>query len=554
VAIVPDDNIKLATRTDQLVALNAQRAPATLALPTRHQDALIFRAERANAKYVAGLAVHPQKIAVQVANTAVIGHNGVDVEQRFDYQVHFEPVERLNFTLPAGVAALDGLEIYVNDDRIQPELTTAESQGDQGGQIQLELAAPRIGPVQVVSRFHLPLDVLRPASTLTLDIPLLMPLQGEFAGNTLDVECSAGLTAELRGSNWKLITAAKPGDTELRLAAATAASSVPLSVVVQERTAAGVTVVERGWIQTWLADRSRQERAVFRIHSTEPRISLGLPPEVDASALEALLDSRPIRPILHNGSTVVVALPSGRGVHTLELRYPYTNITGNSSVALRVPDFGDGVPLRRLFWQLIVPRNQHLLTSSSNLTPEFRWTWQGLHWSRANVLDQVDLEDWTQTLHETEAPQAMNVYLFSIIGDNSTLTAQVARRSTIVFVASSIALAIVLLALYATPVRRPRSLVAIGAGLGVLALAYPEPAIVLAQAALLGVGLAVVAAVLHRVLPHDTRGDDLSRLATNSIAEHSSTDVFRPAPSESPSSTASVTLALERPASEPQVR
>ncbi len=202
-----------------------------------------------------------------------------------------------------------------------------------------------------------------------------------------------------------------------------------------------------------------------------------------------------------------------------------------------------------------MPRNQHLLASDSNLTPEFRWAWQGLHWSRANLLDQADLENWTGTLREPAASEPLNVYLFSVIGEGGSLTVRIARRSTIVFVASSIALAIVLTALYAVPLRRPRWMMAIGLGLVVLALAYPEPAIILAQAALLGIGLAVVAALLHRVLPRDARTEDVSGLSTGAILERSSTEAFhRPQPSAAPSSTASVALALERPTSESQVR
>jgi hypothetical protein len=408
----------------------------------------------------------------------------------------------------------------------------------------------------VVSRFHLPLDQLRATSTVPLDIPLAMPLQGEFAGNSLNVQCEPGLSAAMRpAGHWKLIEQAKPDDGQLRLTSATAVGVAPLSLAVEERPGAGTTVVERVWIQTWLSDHSRQERAVFRISTAEPRVSLVLPPNVDADQLEALLDSRPIRPVIRNGNTVVVALPTAAKEYTLELRYPYANGVADSFVALNVPGFGEGVPLRRLYWQLILPRNQHLLASDSNLTPAFRWTWQGLHWSRVNLLDQSDLENWTETFREPAASELLNVYLFSVIGNSESLTVRIARRSTIVFFASSIALAIVLVALYAAPLRRPRWIMAIGIGLAVLAVAYPEPAIVLAQAALLGIGLAVVAAFLHRLLPRDASAEDVSGLSNGASLERSSTEVFhRPQPSASPSSTASVAVALEHPASESQVR
>jgi hypothetical protein len=287
-------------------------------------------------------------------------------------------------------------------------------------------------------------------------------------------------------------------------------------------------------------------------------VSLSLPADVNTDQIEAILDAKPVRPTLHNGNTLVIALPAAtsmRTARTLELRYPYEDSALGSLVALNVPNFGESVPLRRLYWQLIVPRNQHLLTSSSGLNPEFRWEWAGLHWARANLLDQADLESWTGTLREPPASDLLNVYLFSVIGSNPPLKVRIARRSTIVFFASSLALAIVLAALYAGPLRRPRWLVAIGVALGVMALAYPEGAILLSQAATLGVGLAIVAALLHRVVPREAVAEDVSSLSTGAFVERSTTEVFhRPQPSASPSSTASVAVALEHPSSESHVR
>jgi hypothetical protein len=491
---------------------------------------------------------------VQVDNTAAIERGAVDVEQRFQYQVLYEPLERLDFTLPPGIDDAGDVEMFVDNEQIQPGFAADDAHGENRLRLQLELSEPRIGLVEVVARFRLPLDELRPATNVPLELPLLMPLQGEFSGNTMEIACEAGLAAELRTGSWQLVRLGEAGDTHLRLTAATAASSIPLTIVVQDRPAAGGAVVERAWIQTWVADQSRQERAVFRIDTRERFISLTLPSDVDANELEALLDTQPVRPTLHNDNTVTIALPATATTHTLELRYPYSIAPNGTAISLNVPDFGEGVPLRRLYWQLIVPRNQHLLVCSSNLTPEFRWAWEGLHWSRRNRLAQAELEEWTGTLQEPEAPELMNVYLFSVVGNGQSSTAQIARRSTIVFAASALALATVLLALYVPAVRRPRWLVTIGAGIGVLALAYPEPAAVLVQAALLGVGLAIVAAVLHRMMPHEPADDGLPRLPAGGIVERSSTDVFRRPGAESGSSTASVALALEHPRSESQVR
>jgi hypothetical protein len=339
------------------------------------------------------------------------------------------------------------------------------------------------------------------------------------------------------------------------LEAATAASNAELSIREDAHLATRTAVVDRAWVQTWLSEQAREERGVFRIAADQPRISVTLPAGAVASEVETLLDQQPVPTALKNGNIVVVEWPADKGAHTLELRYPYATGDAAWSVGLEPPAFGEGVRLRRLYWQLIVPPDQHLVTLHSSLTPEFTWTRDGWHWSRSNLRGQRELEDWTQTIHEVIEPESMNVYLFSVMGEQGSLNVWIARRSTLVFVASSIVLAVVLLALYAPALRRPRSLAVMGVGVSVLAAAYPEPAMVLAQAALLGLGLAATAALLRRILSRESMNNEASRSQTGAAKEKSSTDLFyRPAPPAGNSSTATRALALEEASSRSSVQ
>jgi hypothetical protein len=555
VAIVPDDNVELATRSESLESLSRQRAPATLELPPRRQEPLVFRGERAGAKYVAGLTVHNQKTEVRVASEATVGRTGVKMEQRFAYRVQYEPIERLSFAVPVGLATDNRLEMYVGRERVTPQLIGDGLDGERALRFQIMLDEPRIGLVEVVGRYELPLMEPRSSTAVPIEIPLVMPLEGELAGNALVVNCDSGLSAEPKGGQWRI---ANPGDASgrpLTLEAPTAASSAQLSIRVEDHLGTRAAIVDRAWVQTWLSDQVREERGVFRITAAQARISVTLPARAIASEVEALLDKQPVRTTLRSGNNIVVDWPAGDEAHTLELRYPCSVGDVGWSVELDAPAFGDGVRLRRMYWQLIVPRDHHLVASPSSLTPEFDWTYEGLHWSRSNALGQHELEEWTQTLHESIAPESMNVYLFSVVGGQGTLNAWIARRSTIVFVASSIVLAVVLLALYAPALRRPRWLAAVGVVLIILAVAYPEPAIVLSQAALLGVGLAAIAALLRRLFPRATTSDARSPLQPSAAAEKSSTDVyFRPAPASGQSSTASRGLALEEASSRSSVQ
>jgi len=554
VAIVPEDNIQLTTKTAQLVALSPQRAPPDLYLPPRRQDALIFRAERSSAKYVADMIVHAQKIAVQVSNAATISRAGVNVEQRFAYQVFYEPVTRLHFAVPRRLAAPNGFEMFVDGEPVSVELVADDQDANDSMRMQLTLSEPRIGLLEVVGRSRLPADELQAATTLPFDIPLAMPLEGEFSGNTLVIDCEAGFRAELRDEDWKRFDKEAPQEGQrLHLAAAAAATSAAVSIVVENRPAMTAAIIERGWLQTWLTDHVRQERAVFQFTASEPRLAVRLPPGVSTEDLEALLDSRPVLPTLRD-NVVEIEWPADTDPHVVEFRYRYRERAENGmSVSFQMPEFEEKVRLRRVYWQLILPRDQHLLSTGTNLTPEFTWIRDRLYWSRANLLDQFDLEQWAQTRHEPPLPESLNVYLFSVMGDGQVLDVRVARRSTIVFTASLTALLMMIFALYAPWLRRARSLMAAGAVLIALAFAYPEPAILFAQAALLGVALALLAAVLHRVLRRESTVEEVRPVPSNSMVERTSTDVYYRPAGVSTSSTPTA-IAIERSSSESHVQ
>jgi hypothetical protein len=546
VAIVPDDNVELTTRSDSLEALSRQRAPASLELPVRRQEPLVFRGERSGAKYVADLTVHDQKIEVQIDSEATVGRAGMKVKQRFAYQVLYEPVERLSFTVPTSLATDGGLEMYVGGELVAPQLIGNGQVDKPNLRMQIVLSEPRSGLVEVVVQYERALDEPRSATTVPIEIPLLMPLEGEFSGNTLVVKCETGFAAELSGGHWKVADRDETPGRQLMLESATATSSAELSLRIEDQPTKRTAVVDRAWVQTWLSDQAREERGVFRIAAAQPQISVTLPASAIASEVEASLDGQPVRTTLRNGNIVVVDWPGDEEGHTLELRYPYSVRDAGWRVGLEAPEFGDGVRLRRMYWQLIVPRDQHLVTSRSGLIPGFTWVFDQMHWSRSNERDQRQLEEWTHATHETITPESMNVYLFSVMGGQGVLEVWISRRSTIVFVTSSIVLAVVLLAIYAPALRRPRSLAVVGVVVSILAVAFPEPAIVLGQAALLGIGLAAVAALLRRLLPREPSGGEISRNQAAARADKSSTDVFyRPAPVAGHTPTASRPLAVE---------
>ena len=94
----------------------------------------------------------------------------------------------------------------------------------------------------------------------------------------------------------------------------------------------------------------------------------------------------------------------------------------------------------------------------------------------------------------------MNGYLFSSLRWNDTCEVFTVGRSTIVFVASAATLLAGLALIYLRPARHPVVLLAAAVLLGGGAALQPEAALLAAQAAVLGLALALLALVLRQWL------------------------------------------------------
>lgn len=165
------------------------------------------------------------------------------------------------------------------------------------------------------------------------------------------------------------------------------------------------------------------------------------------------------------------------------------------------PTLGDDTWVRRAYWQLLLPPEQHLVVSPRELTGEFAWCWNFFYFGRKPVLSQVDLERVVGLRHpgSTPAPAGMNTYLFSSLGRIGPCEVVTASRTTIVFVASGLALLAGLLLIYVRAARHPVVLLVATAILAGLAAIYPELAMLAAQASAVGLALVLLAALLRHL-------------------------------------------------------
>ena len=164
-----------------------------------------------------------------------------------------------------------------------------------------------------------------------------------------------------------------------------------------------------------------------------------------------------------------------------------------------------------MYWQLVLPTDEHLVANPAGFTGEFRWGWQGYFWGRQPLLDQAQLESWVGAAPRDPLPERANLYLFSTLGNVEQAEVHTAGRAWIVLWASGAALVAGLLLIYVPASRHPATLLVVGIALLAAGLIAPEPTLLLAQAASLGLVLTLLAGLLERVMTGRRRRTDVRK-------------------------------------------
>ncbi len=504
IAVLPADNVELLPDNKAMVGLVRQQLAAPLELPARQQEPLFYRNEGGPAVFAADLRRHAQRISVESAARVVLEEQGARVEQNLTYLVSYEPVDHFLLEVPRSLAGSSRLELFQQD---QPVTAVAlpESGDDPAAPLRMRIALPRacIGVCRLTARYRLALQKPAAADHTVLSVPLLVPVDGELTGNKLTIGAAAGLRVEARPGAWTAVeTAATPAAASSGLQLTTAKRAAQAELTVTWESGGTAAVVERAWVQSWLSSSARQDRAVFAFTADRKELELTMPPGVAADQVGVLLDGKAVAAQLAGDGRMTVPLAgnAGHDSHLLELRYQFLERPLRGALALEMPRLGREVWVRRLYWQLILPRDEHLLTPPEGFAGEQTWTWRGFCWGRRPLLDQSQLENWVGVRPRAAPAGQVNEYLFSAFGNVDRCVVRTAGRSWIVLAASGAALLAGLLLIYVRRLSHPAVLLSATVLLAAAGLVYPEPAMLAAQAAVLGLALALVAAVLAAVL------------------------------------------------------
>jgi hypothetical protein len=286
--------------------------------------------------------------------------------------------------------------------------------------------------------------------------------------------------------------------------------------------------IEAEWVQTILNAIYQRDRYVVRFATDREWIDLDVPSSL-RKEIEIVLDGRRVAFADVPGATDKIRIdlpPKNRDDrYVLEIFSLRPGPEGLlRRIYLNAPRLSSKKSAAPLIWQVIMPRTEHLVWSSAELAPLYRWEWKDLFFARSSERTQQRME---AELGATKQPEVtllqINQYDLTTLAGDQVLSAWFVPRSLIWL---PVALVILLLSMSlgeSSLLKRPW----LWSGLLVTWLICSQwswdISVLLAQTVLAAMGLAVTYGLLRWVLNRRARRRSIfvSRSTSVAIRSHS---------------------------------
>jgi hypothetical protein len=530
--VSPADNIELVPQIDDIQGLVAG---ATLTddqqrlLPRRQQVPLVYRdrGDVSSPLFVGLTRIRERAATIDSLARITIDEQQYQVQQELHYSVAYEPVQQVWLDIPATLLLRRSLQVLLvpeledglaaESDAAEPQVLPWTEEGDRVSRdpdvrriVRVDLLQDRIGRFQLLLRYGGQQPTLQADQTVTVPIGLVVPepdATSVFQQNRVELIVDGVVQAVPREEKWQRAEAALanlPESSNPVFRASEFTDSMPLVVTLGQPGGTVSTQLHQLWLQTYLTSSVRYERAVMRLTTGDRRVRIELPQLArDFPAnLRAAINQQPLNVktlIVNDQGVLEIFLPAGeQKSQVVELWYWSDPASVMPALEIEPPGVVGASSVDRMFWQLITPASEHLLSGPANMTSEQRWTWSRWYWQRQSHMQQSDLEQWIGATVQEGMPSGTNQYLFTSIGPVGSFTVNTVRRSLLVLVVSGVTLLVGVLLIYLPIVRHPLTLLTVTIALAAASVNWPQVVLLIAQAALLGGSLVLLARLLQR--------------------------------------------------------
>ena len=491
--------------------------------------------------FVAEKRLRPGEVDLAISSRVTLSETTTRVAQDLNYTARFEPIDQVLVTAPVDLVTSGELQF-----ELLPTVTGFEAPpdamaialsfrpsgsgeaGDDRMVVEVDLPQLRTGDFTLRASYEIPggmrsLEFLEVAQTPLISSWDVPPRTHNLTAKTTG---DNALSLALNRDDWS-VASIGPAGASLNLTTTSPATTVALSRRQEETTVATDARVHRSWRQTWVAGDETQQRAVFQFDSQGNQVLVDLPEsftnvESANSKVEVLLDGERVVGVQREGVQLRVPIEARNNRvtagdqdgapqdaqaadrrHTLELRYFEPTPERLDWVAWRPARLVADETWGESYWEVIVPATSHLANTPPGFTPAMDWGGKAGYWGRLPKLGSAALHTWAGATELAEPSAAHNRYLFSYHREPPADTngaLRLIQRRTAVVICSAVMLAIGLALLYVPALRTAGSLLAICIAAAAAGVVYPNTFLLVAQAGLLGLLLAGLAAVLSAVL------------------------------------------------------
>jgi hypothetical protein len=509
VVVVPADNVELTPLVDKIERLSLDPTLQPARVASSQQTPIAYREIGSDqpATFAADYRVRTQWTTVGARGKITLEPQQMLVQQLLDYRIAYERRRTFDLLVPRDVAASGTLKVILGGQTLTPlPVADAPVVGD-ATRFRVVTPSDQLGQCQLQVEYTVPLVEWDAAEPLPLTIPLVVPAEEphqQVGGQQIEfaLEAPWQIDPDTSGSDeFSRPTQSPTGPGRSIYVWSRAAPATRWFLRASAAPIREKSLLAKVWIQTYLDGGLRQERAVFRVATDETQLIFRLPRAPVTGSVRGAVNAQEAALVVREPTQVVVTLPSAGATRerTVELWYAceadaprgVLAALGLASPGLKPISLEGATPPRRVFWQLVVPGDAHLVALPRQYAGELAAAdWLPLLGQSASG-EQDRLEAWIGASRQDPLPRGTRQYVFGSVGKLTALDCWLAGRRLLLFTASGLTLVVGLALLHVPLVRRPEALLVLAVGLAALAWGFPQAAMLLAQGAT--VGLAVVA-------------------------------------------------------------
>lgn len=549
VDVTCDENLEADVRRVPPTAADAPPEPAKDDRAANWSRTWKLRIDDAYPRLAIRTMAHPRVVRCESTADVTIRAARLQVVQRMQFQVSYEPLSQLRLLVPKPLAESLGV-LYNDKEVLTPTIAAAGLESDPRAAVRVVLPQPRTGDFSLVVRYVLDLPESDPSAAdgegQQAVVPMIVPEETSITATRLRLKGDDVRTLDVVDSR------IQPGPADGEWSTFLSSGSLPqamVRVVPLSRRLSGTMIVERMWVQTWLDPSGAVVgKAVLRIDGASRTFPLRLPASTELTGAEWNGTALPLDRVDYeeataddsiDGSGRRVDLILGSGAATsgvLTVSYLQNGLQSPGLLRqpeLRFPSPESGIPVRETAWELILPPGQHLLSPPDGFAARFRWNWATSHfqrnvfsdfnspgaWLAARAPTRIRIGDTTSTpsdaaaasvdvaridelLRESGASEG-NRYVFTRIGTVGEASFSSISFAMLVLAGAGSAWLAGLVLVKIPAARNVVTILSCGLATVSLGLVFPASFALMAQPAVAGLLLAALMAALERMLSRD---------------------------------------------------